>query len=209
MNILHIDSSILGEHSVSRRLSRAVVNRLKALSPESRVTYRDLGGDPLPQQYGALTMAIAGMAPEGSKHDPQSGLCQDVATSQRALDEVMAADTLVIGAPMYNFSIPSQLKSWLDAIVVANKTFRYDQTGVHGLLGDKRVIIASSRGGLYAPGTPGAAMEHHESYLRSILGFVGITRVEVVRAEGLKLGAELAETAIATALEQAAQLEAA
>jgi FMN-dependent NADH-azoreductase len=201
MNILHIDSSILGSHSVSRKLSAAVVERLLALTPDARVTYRDVASDPVPQYTAALAQAAAG--------DTQYASAGDVAVLDRVLQEVLAADTIVIGAPMYNFSIPSQLKSWLDALAVAGKTFRYGATGPEGLLGDKRVIIASARGGLYGPGTPAASAEHHETYLRSFLGFLGITNIEIVRAEGVKLGPEQAEAALGAALQQAGRLLAA
>ena len=132
-----------------------------------------------------------------------------MAVVNQALDEVLAADVIVIGAPMYNFSIPSQLKSWLDALVVPGKTFRYGANGAEGLLGDKRMIIASSRGNFYGADSPAASAEHHESYLLSFLGFLGVTRIEIVRAEGVKLSPEHAQTAVAAALEHASQLKAA
>ena len=112
MNILHVDSSIMGEHSVSRKLTEAVVNRLVALTPDAHVIYRDVASEPLPQVYGALFAVAVGA------HTPQrdTELYDDVAVVNRALDEVLAADVIIIGAPMYNFSIPSQLKSWLDAL---------------------------------------------------------------------------------------------
>jgi len=132
-----------------------------------------------------------------------------VAVVNQALDEVLAADVIVIGAPMYNFSIPSQLKSWLDALAVPGKTFRYGANGAEGLLGDKRVIIVSSRGNFYGPDTPFASAEHHESYLLSFFGFLGVTQIEVVRAEGLKISPEHEQTAVAAALVHASQLKAA
>jgi FMN-dependent NADH-azoreductase len=122
---------------------------------------------------------------------------------------VLAADIIVIGAPMYNFSVPTQLKSWLDAIAVAEKTFRYGPAGAEGLLGDKRLIIASSRGGLYSPGSPAEALEHHETYLRSFFGFLGIHKIEIVRAEGVRISTQQAETAVADALDHVARLQAA
>ena len=205
MKILHIDSSITGDHSVSRTLTSAVVERLVALNPDADVTYRDLAAQPLPQASGPL-LAIAA----GADIPPQdSALQAEVSVVNRVLDEVLAADVIVIGAPMYNFSVPSQLKAWLDAIAVPGKTFRYDAQGVQGLLGEKRVVIASARGNVYAAGSPVAAYEHHESYLRSVLDFLGVTRIEVVRAEGVKLSPDHARDAVAGALAQAAQLKAA
>ena len=158
----------------------------------------------------ASASAVVLAAAAGVDMPPQdSTLHADVSLVSRVLDEVLAADVIVIGAPMYNFSVPSQLKAWLDAIAVPGRTFRYDAQGAHGLLGKKRVVIASARGGVYAVGSPVAAHEHHESYLRSFLGFLGVTRIEVVRAEGVKLSPEHAQAAVTDALAQAAQLKAA
>lgn len=197
MKILHIDSSILGEHSVSRKLSAAIVRRLAGLSPRTSITYRDLALNPIPQFSPALAQSVAGVTPS-PKDQP------DVTLVQQVLDEVLAADVIVIGAPMYNFSVPSQLKSWLDALVVPGRTFRYSANGVEGLLGGKRVVIASSRGGVYAPDN---TAEHQESLLRSLLGFLGITDIEIVRAEGVRMGEEQAAAAIAAALDRASRLE--
>jgi len=205
MKILHLDSSITGDASVSRKLTAAVVERLVALAPDADVTYRDLAAQPLPQASGPLLAAAAGV----DMPVQDSALHADVSLVGRVLDEVLAADVIVIGAPMYNFSVPSQLKAWLDAIAVPGRTFRYDAQGAHGLLGEKRVVIASARGNVYGVGSPVAAYDHHESYLRSFLGFLGVTRIEVVRAEGVKLSPEHADVAVAGALAQAAQLKAA
>jgi FMN-dependent NADH-azoreductase len=115
------------------------------------------------------------------------------------MDEFLDADVIVLGSPMYNFGIPSQLKAWIDRIVVAGKTFRYTANGPEGLAGGKRVIVASSRGGFYGAGTAGAVMDFQENYLRAVLGFVGITDVQFVRAEGIAVSAEHKERALATA----------
>jgi FMN-dependent NADH-azoreductase len=113
------------------------------------------------------------------------------------LEEILAADIIVIGAPMYNFSIPSQLKAWIDRVVVAGKTFRYGANGAEGLLSrNKKVFIASTRGNVYSAGSPAAALEHHESYLTGVLSFIGLADVTIVRAEGLAFGAEAKETAV-------------
>jgi FMN-dependent NADH-azoreductase len=205
MNILHIDSSILGEHSVSRKLSSAVVNRLTSLVPEARVIYRDVGSKPLPQFSGAIAMAANGAAVD----DDDAPLQREVQVLNEALEEVLNADTLVIGAPMYNFIVPTQLKSWLDAIAIPGKTFRYGPAGVEGLLGGKRLIIASSRGGFYGPGSPAEIAEHHETYLRSFFGFLGVGNIEIVRAEGVRVSTEQAATAVTHALDQVARLQAA
>lgn len=190
MNILHIDSSILGDHSATRQLTAAIVARLQATAPDARVTYRDLAAAPLPQFTAA----------------PDA---QDAAALSLALEQVLAADVIVIGAPLYNFSIPSQLKSWLDALAVPGKTFTYGANGPEGLLGTKRVIVASARGGIYTPGTPMASLDHQENYLKSFFGFVGVTQFDIVRAEGLKVSDEAKTQAMAAAFEQIATLQAA
>jgi Acyl carrier protein phosphodiesterase len=200
MNILHIDSSIQGDESVSRRLSAAIVDRLVISSPDAKVVYRDLAASPLPQFNAEI---LAGLHSEDGHARP------NLAPVCSSLDEVLRADVVVVGAPMYNLSVPTQLKSWLDAIAVPGKTFRYGPDGVAGLLGDKRVIIASTRGGLYGPDSPSVASEHQESYLRAFFAFLGVNRFEVVRAEGVALSPEVASRAIERAMEQASLLEAA
>lgn len=193
MNILHIDSGILGEHSVSRRLTAAVTAQIKAEQPGAVVTYRDLVANPLPHLSGSH-LAAANAAPE----EVDAQIAADVEQSKAVLDEFLAADTVVLGAPMYNFSLPSQLKAWIDRVAVAGKTFRYTAEGPEGLARDKKVVIVSTRGGLYSAG-PAAAMDHQESYLKAVLGFFGITDIEIVRAEGLNLGADSKVEAISQA----------
>ncbi|MEI2430268.1 MULTISPECIES: FMN-dependent NADH-azoreductase [Lysobacter] len=200
MNILHIDSSILGDQSVSRKLSAAIVSKLRALAPGADVVYRDLNSEPLPALTTANAAALDPAAPADN---------DEVRALNAALAQVLAADAIVVGAPMYNFSVPAPLKAWLDALAVPGKTFGYENGAPKGLLGAKRVIVASSRGGVYAPQTPMAALEHHENYLRAFFGFLGVTQLEFVRAEGLKMGPEQAERAVAGALEQVEQLRAA
>lgn len=182
MNLLHVDSSALGTHSVSRDLSRAVVESLKRAHPGAKLTYRDLAANPLPHWAPA---------PDAANPAERSG--------SEALEEFLAADVVVVGAPMYNFSIPSTLKAWIDRLAIAGKTFRYSAAGPEGLAGGKRVIIASSRGGIYSEG-PAEAMDFQEDYLRKVFGFFGITDIEVVRAEGVNLGPEQKAKAVAGAL---------
>ena len=134
---------------------------------------------------------------------------RDVALSQAVLDEFLSADMVVLGAPMYNFTIPSQLKAWIDRILVAGKTFRYSAQGPEGLAGNKRVIVAISRGGFYGPGTQAAAFEHLESYLRGVFGFIGVTKLEFISADGVRVGPEHREKALASALQAVTKLEAA
>jgi FMN-dependent NADH-azoreductase len=136
-------------------------------------------------------------------------LQREVATSQAVLAEFLGADAIVLGAPMYNFTIPSQLKAWIDRVVVAGKTFKYDAQGVQGLAGNKRVIVAISRGGFYGAGTPMAALEHLETYLRSVFGFIGVTQLEFISADGIQVGPEHREKAITDALQAVTALRAA
>ena len=193
MKLLHIDSSILGEGSVSRSLTAEIVATQRALHPGIEVVYRDLATFPVGHLTGSHLAALQGVAPA----DPT--VQRDVAASQAMLDEFLAADIVVVGAPMYNFTIPTQLKAWIDRIAVAGKTFRYTADGPEGLAGGKKVIVASSRGGFYGPGTPAASLEHQESYLRAVFGFLGITDVTLVHAEGVALGPEAREKAIEAA----------
>ncbi len=203
MKLLHVDCSILGENSVSRAISAAVVQRLRALHDGLEVQHRDLATSPISHLSGAY---LAGQSAD-VQHD--QAMQEDLALGGAVLAEFLAADIVVLGVPMYNFTIPSQLKSWIDRILVAGKTFRYTDRGPEGLAGGKRVILALSRGGFYGPGTPAAAYEHQESYLRTALGFIGLPNPEVIRAEGVATGAEQREKARDAALQQAAALQAA
>ena len=203
MKLLHIDASILGANSASRRLSGAVVESLKKADPGLELVYRDLAAQPLAHLSGEYLAAGQGAVPESA------ALQQDIAAGQAVLDEFLAADTVVIGAPMYNFTIPSQLKAWIDRILVAGKTFRYDAQGSEGLAGNKRVIIAISRGGFYGAGTPLAVGEHLETYLRWVFGFIGVTSPEFISADGIQVGPEYREKALASALQAATNLHAA
>ncbi|MGL9617146.1 NAD(P)H-dependent oxidoreductase [Bradyrhizobium sp. U531] len=202
MKLLHLDSSVLGPHSVSRQVSAAIVDRLRQATPSVEVVYRDLTQTPLAHLSGSHLAAAQG-APAPAELGP------DLAASAAALDEFLAADIVVIGAPMYNFTIPSQLKAWIDRIMVAGKTFKYGAAGPEGLAGGKRVIVAISRGGYYAAETPMAAGEHLETYLRWVFGFIGITDPEFIFADGIQVGPEHRENAIAGALQSATSLRAA
>lgn len=199
MNILHLDSSILGANSASRTLSAAIVARL-AKTEAANIVYRDLAADPLPHLTGEHFAARLGAVPESP------ALQNDIAVSQAVLDEFLAADTVVIGAPFYNFGVPSQLKAWIDRIAVAGKTFRYTVGGPEGLAGGKRVILAVSRGGFYGAGTPAAGLEHGESHLKAVFALLGIKDVEVVAAEGLAIGPEQRDKAMNAALAAVSQL---
>src|SRR5690348_245679 len=182
MKLLHLDSSILGSNSVSCTMSAEIVARQIALNPGIEVVYRDLAADP------PLHLSAAHLAAWQGAAVADKALRDDVAKGAAYLDELLAADIIVIGAPMYNFSISSQLKAWFDRVLVAGKTFRYTETGPEGLAGGKKVIIASARGNLYAPGTPQAQNDFHEPYLRAAFRFIGIDDVSIVRAEGVAFG---------------------
>jgi FMN-dependent NADH-azoreductase len=178
VTVLHIDSSINGDESASRTLTRSIVDRLGA----GEITYRDLAAEPLGH------LSERGQDPE-------------------VVDEFLAADTVVVGAPMYNFTVPTQLKAWIDRIVVAGKTFRYTQSGPQGLAGGKRVIVALARGGFYDAGSPAAGLEFLESYLRAIFGFIGI-EPEFVSANGLSVSPEQREQSLRSALDETVLLAA-
>lgn len=203
MKLLHVDSGILGDHSVSRRLTAAIVADLKTRHPSLDVTYRDLTAEPVAHLTGAH---LAAASADPGQVDPQ--VAADLADGASALDAFLAADIVVVGAPMYNFSIPSQLKAWIDRLAIVGKTFRYTESGPVGLAGGKTVIVASSRGGFYGSGTPAEAMDHQESYLKTIFGFFGITDIRFVRAEGVAVSAEQKAEAIASAEAAAANVTA-
>ncbi|MFG1211523.1 FMN-dependent NADH-azoreductase [Xanthobacter flavus] len=201
--ILHIDSSILGGYSVSRALTADIVAKELALHPGAQVIRRDLVVD------AALHLSDAHMAVFQGGAVTSPALGEDLAVGGAYVDDLFAADIIVIGAPMYNFSVPSQLKAWIDRVCVAGRTFRYTANGPESLLPQgKKVIIASTRGGIYTGDSPAAGLEHHESYLRGVLGFIGLTDVTVIRAEGLNLGDEPKADAIAQAKAQIAALAA-
>jgi FMN-dependent NADH-azoreductase len=202
MKLLHIDSSVLGPHSVSRQVSAAIVDRLRQANPGLQHVYRDLTSTPLAHLSGSHLAAAQGAAPEAA-------LQPDLIASQAVLEEFLAADIVVLGAPMYNFTIPSQLKAWIDRILVVGKTFKYGPQGAEGLAGNKRIIVAVSRGGFYGAGTPAAVGEHLETYLRWVFGFIGIAKPEFISADGVQTGPEHREKAVAGALQAATDLHAA
>nr|WP_315591711.1 NAD(P)H-dependent oxidoreductase [uncultured Cupriavidus sp.] len=201
MQLLHVDSSILGQGSVSRDLSADVVATFTGRQSGLAISRLDLAATPI----GHLTAAHLAAA-QGAPID--DALQADVAMGQNALDEFLAADIVVIGAPMYNLGVPSQLKAWIDRISVAGKTFRYGEHGPVGLCGGKKLIIASSRGGVYSEGSAAAAFDHQETYLKAAFGFLGITDITFIRAEGVAMGADARSGAIASAKKDTAALAA-
>jgi FMN-dependent NADH-azoreductase len=203
MTILHIDSSILGGYSVSRMLTADIVAKQLALHPGTRVIRRDLVVD------AAFHLSDAHMAVFQGAEATSPAISQDLAIGGAYIDDLFVADIIVIGTPMYNFSVPSQLKGWIDRVCVAGRTFQYGPNGPKGLLPrGKKVFIASTRGGVYTGDSPVAAFEHQESYLRGVLGFIGLTDITVIRAEGLNLGEEPKAAAIAQAKAQIGALAA-
>ena len=200
MTILHLDSSILGSASASRALSAQIVARQQLLHPGSTVIHRDLAISETTQ----LTSEHIAVRQGGTTASPV--LDADIAMGNAYIDDLHAADVIVVGAPMYNFSVPTQLKAWIDRVCVVGRTFQYTATGPVGLLPEgKKAFIASTRGGVFSGDSPAAFMDHQESYLRAVLGFMGVTDVTIVRAEGLGMGEEVKAAALARA---AAEIEA-
>ena len=196
MQLLHLDSSILGDASASRVLSAAIASEVQAISPGATLVYRDLAAEPIPHLDGAVA---AGFRPLASTAADQATRAEH-ARSETLVTEFLASDVIVLGVPMYNFSIPTQLKAWFDRIAQPGRTFQYTASGPVGLAGGKTVIVASTRGGMYSSG-PAAVMDFHEAYLKAFFGFLGVTRVSIVRAELLTKGAELRSQSMRSALE--------
>ncbi len=202
MKLLHVDSSILGANSVSRTLTAEVVEQQRRLYPGLEATYRDLAAAPHLHFSPAHIAAAYGVTPDAPVQT-------DLDDGGAVIDELFAADIIVIGAPMYNFAVPSQLKAWIDRSLVAGRTFHYTPTGPEGLLPKgKKVILVSSRGNFYGPGSPFAAFDHQETYLKQALGFIGLTDITVVRAEGIAISPESKEAAIASARQSISALAA-
>jgi FMN-dependent NADH-azoreductase len=222
MKLLHIDSSISGEQSVSRQLTASIVTHLKHTTPDLEITYRDLVAAPVPHHSLALWNRRLQALSEGEilstgeiqlqgtsapdEHAAALQLEQDFATINAALQEFLAADIVVLGAPMYNFTIPSQLKAWIDSISVSGQTFRYTSQGAEGLCADKRIIVASSRGGIYTAPSPLASLDHQESYLTSFFNFIGVSDIKFVRVEGINMGGEQRQRSLSAALAEVATL---
>jgi FMN-dependent NADH-azoreductase len=195
MQILHLDSSVLGDASAPRQLSATIVEGLLQARSDARVAYRDLAADPVPHLTGPIAAGFR--APAGtSAIDPLT--LGEHARSEALVCEFLASDVIVIGAPMYNFSVASQLKAWIDRVAQPGRTFRYTADGPVGLSGGRRVIVASTRGGMYSSGTA-ASMDFQEDYLKAFFGFLGIHDVHFVRAERLTKGAELREASLESA----------
>lgn len=184
MRLLHIDSSALGAHSVSRQLTARIVAQWRAAHPDLVVEYLDLAQD-APSHLSHESLGFRMPADAKGLTEVQR---RENATSEKLVSQFLAADVVVVGAPMYNFSVPSQLKAWIDRIAQVGRTFKYTETGPQGLAGGKTVIVASTRGGVYSTNPALAGLDHQESYLRTVFGFVGISDVQFVRAEGVAMG---------------------
>jgi len=195
MKLLHIDSSPLAGNSVSRELTRRIVAQWKATHPHTQVEHLDLAVD-APNHLNAHSLGFRmGVGAEGLS-DVQR---RENEISERLVSQFLAADVIVVGAPLYNFSIPTQLKAWIDRVAQAGRTFKYTEKGPVGLAAGKTVIVASSRGGVYAGNPVMEALEHQESYLKTVFGFFGVTDIRFVRAEGVAMGDEAKAKAFAAA----------
>ena len=197
--VLVLDSAATGSASVSHKLTGELVAGLLARDPQARIVRRHIGEQPIPHLTAETVSAI-----RGGEAQSEAGRAA-LALSDQLVDELREADLIVIGAPMYNFGIPSTLKAWFDHVLRARVTFRYSETGPEGLLTGKRAIVVESRAGLYSEG-PAAAMDSQEPHLRNLLGFMGITDVTFVRAERLAFGPDAAEAALSQASEQLREL---
>ena len=194
MKLLHVDSSVLGTNSVSRQLTADAVTDWVATHPGTQVEYLDLATS-APSHFDANSLGFR--MPEGTVLSDEQK--RENVISEKLVSQFLAADVVVVGAPLYNFSIPSQLKAWIDRLAQPGRTFKYTEKGPTGLAVGKTVIVVSTRGGVYSTSEAGQAAEHQESYLKVVFGFFGITDVRFVRAEGLAVGAEQKAQALAAA----------
>ena len=191
MNILHIDSSILGDASVSRLLGQEITSAWQQIDTDVKVTHRDVGRDIIPL-LDSNVLAASGV--DAARRSPWQQ--RQAELNAELIGEVFASDVLLIAAPLYNFSIPANLRAWFDRILAAGKTFRYTANGPQGLLQGKKAVLVLTAGGLHAA-TPVNQM--HEGYLRTLLAFIGIDDVTVIRAEGLNMGTEQRNKGLANA----------
>ena len=193
MDILFVSSSPRGGESYSHRIARRVVSDLVASNPGARVVVRDVAKQPLPHIDAAFGAGRIVPAEKRSEADWQA-----LALSDALVDQLLAADVIVVAAPMHNFGLPSSLKAWIDHIVRPGRTFSYSEMGPQGLATGKKAVVVLARGGVYSEG-PMQAFDFQEPYLRAVLGFIGITDVDVVRVEGVAYGEEAASQALRSA----------
>jgi FMN-dependent NADH-azoreductase len=198
--VLLVLSSPRGAQSQSSQIAHQLVDEIKSRDPGARLVVRDLVRNPLPH-VGVDFVEAIGLAPEQRSPVQQRA----IAVSDELVDEVLGADVLVLAAPMHNFSLPSGLKAWIDHIARAGRTFKYTETGPRGLLTGKKAVVVVARGGVYSDG-PMKAFDFQEAYLRTVLGFLGITDVQFVRVEGLAMGPDAAKGAVESARQRAHQV---
>ncbi|MBV8621137.1 MAG: FMN-dependent NADH-azoreductase [Curvibacter sp.] len=201
MKLLHIDSSVLGDNSVSRQLTAQTVRQWQSRHPGLEVQYLDLATQ-APSHLNADSLGFR--LPAGSA-DLSEVQKRENAVSEALVSQFLTTDVIVVGAPLYNFSVPSQLKAWIDRICQAGRTFTYTDKGPKGLAGGKTVVVVSTRGGMYSTSEIGNALEHQESYLKAVFGFLGIQDVRIVRAEGLSMGDASKSQALASAAKDIAE----
>ncbi len=196
--VLIINSAATGDASVSRKLTGAFAERLKEGNPSAEITVRDVGAEPLPHLTSDTVGAIRGAATTDADRNA-------LALSDALIGELKGADLIVLGAPMYNFGIPSTLKAWFDHVLRAGVTFRYTPEGPQGLVKGKRALVIETRAGLYSEG-PASVLDSQEPHLRNLLGFMGITDVTFVRAERLAFGPDAAAAAVDAAIARVREL---
>jgi FMN-dependent NADH-azoreductase len=196
-HVLVIESSARQQGSVSRELTQQFIAKWQSAHPADQIQVRDLAAEPVP--HLDATLLGGWMTPSEQQSEAEKAA---LARSNQLTDELLAADVLVLAAPMYNFAIPSTLKAWLDHVLRAGVTFKYTETGPQGLLTGKRAFVLTARGGIYA----GSGLDHQEPYLRQALAFIGIHDVQFIHAEGLNLGAEFSEKGLAQAKAKLAEV---
>jgi FMN-dependent NADH-azoreductase len=199
-NLLFITSSPGGRRSYSQQIARGIVDDLKIRDPGMRVVVRDVAKDPLP--HATDDFAISRALPPDQR---DAVAARALALSDALVAELQAADVIVIAVPMHNFGIPSALKAWIDHIVRPGQTFSYSERGPRGLVEGKKVVLVLARGGIYSSGAM-QPFDFQEPYLRAVLGFIGMTDVEIVRIEGLALGAEAVRSALTSAKAHAGEV---
>lgn len=195
--VLVIESSARQQGSVSRELTQQFIAKWQSAHPADQIQVRDLAAEPVP--HLDATLLGGWMTPSEQQSEAEKAA---LARSNQLTDELLAADVLVLAAPMYNFAIPSTLKAWLDHVLRAGVTFKYTETGPQGLLTGKRAFVLTARGGIYA----GSGLDHQEPYLRQALAFIGIHDVQFIHAEGLNMGAEFSEKGLAQAKAKLAEV---
>ncbi|MEB0008441.1 FMN-dependent NADH-azoreductase [Pseudomonas sp. MH9.2] len=195
--VLIIESSARQQDSVSRQLTQQFISQWQVAHPADQITVRDLAINPVPHLDSTL---LGGWMKPAEQRNETEQLALERST--QLTDELVAADVLVLAAPMYNFAIPSTLKAWFDHVLRAGVTFKYGETGPQGLLIGKRAYVLTARGGIYA----GSSLDHQEPYLRQVLGFVGIHDVTFIHAEGLNMGGDFLEKGLNQAKAKLAQV---